>query len=111
MGALLLAAGAAGQRWALPHAPILIPQPVGGLQGHATDSEIHAREMLRMRESLDQILSFHTGKDMEAVRRDTERDFFMDGERALQYGIVDKILTKHAQEMGSPSPIRGDESG
>jgi ATP-dependent Clp protease protease subunit len=111
MGALLLAAGAAGKRWTLPHSRIMIHQPLGGFQGQATDIEIHAREILRMRESLDQILSKHTGRDMEAVRRDTERDFFMDGEQALQYGIVDKILTKHAREPGVLSAVRGDEPG
>lgn len=111
MGALLLAAGAPGKRWALPHARIMIHQPLGGFQGQATDIEIHAREMLRMRESLDRILAKHTGQDIESVRRDTERDFFMDGDQALQYGIVDKILTKHAQGPGVVAAVSGDEPG
>lgn len=110
MGALLLAAGAATKRWALPHSRIMIHQPLGGFQGQATDIEIHAREMLRMRESLDRILARHTGRDIETVRRDTERDFFMDGEQALQYGIVDKVLTKHLKDEGVSGPMRGDDS-
>ena len=110
MGALLLAAGAAGKRWALPHARIMIHQPLGGFQGQATDIEIHAREILRMRETLDGILASHTGQDLETVRRDTDRDFFMDGEQALQYGIIDKILTKHSLEQGGLRPVRGDDS-
>jgi ATP-dependent Clp protease protease subunit len=110
MGALLLAAGAAGKRWVLPHARIMIHQPLGGFQGQATDIEIHAREILRMRETLDSILVKHTGQDAETVRRDTDRDFFMDGEQALQYGIIDKILTKHSFEQAGPRPVRGDDS-
>jgi len=110
MGALLLAAGAKGKRWALPHARIMIHQPLGGFQGQATDIEIHAREILRMRETLDGILSRHTGQDFETVRRDTDRDFFMDGEQALQYGIIDKILVKNAMEPSGKAPVRGEDS-
>ncbi len=94
MGALLLAAGAEGKRWALPHSRIMIHQPMGGFQGQATDIDIHAREILRLREELNRILSHHTGKDMETVARDTERDFFMDGRQALEYGIIDKVIER-----------------
>jgi ATP-dependent Clp protease protease subunit len=95
MGALLLAAGAPGKRWALPHSRIMIHQPLGGFQGQATDIEIHAKEILRMREELNSILSRHTGQEMEALQRDTERDFFMDGVQAMEYGILDKVIEKH----------------
>jgi ATP-dependent Clp protease protease subunit len=111
MGALLLAAGAKGKRWALPHARIMIHQPLGGFQGQATDIEIHAREILRMRETLDGILSRHTGQDLETVRRDTDRDFFMNGEQALQYGIIDRVLEKHAVEASGPRIARGEDDG
>ncbi|NOY45050.1 ATP-dependent Clp endopeptidase proteolytic subunit ClpP [Deferrisoma camini] len=94
MGALLLAAGAKGKRWALPHSRIMIHQPMGGFQGQATDIDIHAREILRLREELNRILSHHTGKDVETVARDTERDFFMDGRQALEYGIIDKVIER-----------------
>ncbi|GAB4263614.1 MULTISPECIES: ATP-dependent Clp protease proteolytic subunit [Deferrisoma] len=94
MGALLLAAGAPGKRWALPHSRIMIHQPMGGFQGQATDIEIHAREILRLREELNRILSHHTGKDIETVARDTDRDFFMDGRQALEYGIIDKVIER-----------------
>lgn len=102
MGALLLAAGAPGKRWALPHSRIMIHQPLGGFQGQATDIEIHAKEILRLRERLNRILASHTGKGMATIRTDTERDFFMDGEQALAYGIIDKVIEKHAKiEAGS----------
>ncbi len=93
MAALLLAGGAKGKRYALPHARILIHQPLGGTQGQATDIDIHAREILRTRENLNSLLSKHTGQDIEKVRNDTERDFFMSSEEALEYGIVDKVIT------------------
>jgi ATP-dependent Clp protease protease subunit len=94
MGALLLAAGAQGKRYALPHSRIMIHQPMGGAQGQATDIDIHAREILKMRESLNQILAKHTGTDIEQIRKDTERDFFMDTEQAREYGLVDKVIHK-----------------
>jgi len=97
MGALLLAAGAPGKRWSLPHSRIMIHQPLGGFQGQATDIEIHAKEILRMRERLNRILAHHTGKDISTIGADTERDFFMDGEQALAYGILDKVIEKHAK--------------
>lgn len=94
MGALLLAAGAAGKRYALPHARILIHQPMGGFQGQATDIEIHAREILRMKSELNQILAHHTGQPLDRIETDTERDFFMSGEEGVKYGIVDQVITK-----------------
>ncbi len=94
MGALLLAAGAPGKRWTLPHSRIMIHQPIGGFQGQATDIDIHAKEILRLRERLNQILARHTGKDLDVVASDTERDFFMDGQQAVAYGIVDKVIEK-----------------
>ena len=94
MGALLLAAGSKGKRFALPHARILIHQPMGGFQGQATDIEIHAKEILRMRGELNQILVKHTGQPLARIEADTERDYFMGGEEAVQYGIVDSVLSR-----------------
>ncbi|MFQ5735559.1 MAG: ATP-dependent Clp endopeptidase proteolytic subunit ClpP [Thermodesulfobacteriota bacterium] len=94
MGALLLAGGAAGKRFALPNARILIHQPLGGAQGQATDIDIQAREILRIREELANIMSRHTGQSLEKVHKDTERDFFMSGQQALEYGIIDKVIEK-----------------
>jgi ATP-dependent Clp protease protease subunit len=93
MGALLLAAGAKGKRYALPHSRIMIHQPLGGMQGQATDIDIHAKEILKTRDTLNSILAKHTGQDLEKIRKDTERDFFMSSEEAKEYGIVDKIIT------------------
>jgi ATP-dependent Clp protease protease subunit len=92
MGALLLSAGAAGKRLALPNSRIMIHQPIGGFYGQATDVEIHAREILKTKELLNAILAKHTGKDVEKIRVDTERDYFMSGEEAKQYGIVDDVI-------------------
>ncbi len=94
MGALLLAGGAEGKRFALPHARVLIHQPLGGAQGQATDIDIQAREILRMREELTNILVKHTGQTLEKLYRDTERDFYMTGEQAREYGIIDKVIEK-----------------
>ncbi len=94
MGAVLLAAGAPGKRFALPHARIMIHQPLGGFQGQATDIEIHAREILRLKRMLNEILSKHTGKPLEKIEQDTERDYFMSAEEAMEYGLIDKVLTK-----------------
>ncbi len=93
MAALLLAAGAAGKRYALPHSRIMIHQPLGGTQGQATDIDIHAKEILKMRDTLNHILFKHTGQPIEKVRKDTERDYFMTSEEAKEYGIVDKVIT------------------
>jgi ATP-dependent Clp protease protease subunit len=93
MGALLLAAGAKGKRYALPHSRIMIHQPLGGMQGQATDIDIHAKEILKTRDTLNNILAEHTGQDIEKIRRDTERDFFMNSKEAKDYGLIDKIIT------------------
>ncbi len=92
MGALLLTAGTKGKRYALPNARILIHQPLAGIQGQATDIDIHAREILRMRERLDEILVHHTGQSLKRVHADTERDFFMNGEDAKAYGLIDDVI-------------------
>ena len=92
MGALILAGGAAGKRHALPHARIMIHQPMGGFQGQATDIDIHAKEILRLRERLNRIMMKHTGKTLKTVNRDTERDNFMESQEALQYGIIDSVI-------------------
>jgi ATP-dependent Clp protease protease subunit len=94
MAALLLAAGTKGKRYCLPHSRIMIHQPLGGAQGQATDIDIQAREILKVREILNQILVKHTGQSLERIQRDTERDFFMSAEEAKEYGIVDKVITK-----------------
>ena len=94
MGAVLLAAGKAGKRYALPNARIMIHQPMGGFQGQASDVEIHAREMLRVKQELNRILSVHTGKPVDDLKTDTDRDYFMSGEEALTYGIVDHVIAK-----------------
>ena len=96
MGAVLLAGGAKGKRYALPHARVLIHQPLGGVQGQATDIDIQAREILRMREEINTIFTKHTGQDVERIRQDTERDFFMTADQALKYGIIDQIVEKRA---------------
>jgi len=98
MGALLLAAGAKGKRYALPHARVMIHQPLGGVQGQATDIDIQAREIMKIKELIHKILVKHTGQNIEKIRQDTERDYFMDAEEALRYGIVDRIITE--RDMG-----------
>ena len=95
MGALLLAGGAAGKRMALPNAKILIHQVSSGFQGQATDIEIHAKEIIALRQRLDEIISEHTGQPIEKVKKDTERDYFMSAEEAREYGIVDRVITSH----------------
>ncbi len=101
MGALLLAAGGKGKRFALPHARIMIHQPLGGVQGQATDIDIQAREILRMREELNRILMYHTGQSMEKIQRDTDRDFFMTAEQAKEYRIVDEVISSKP----TPRPV------
>jgi ATP-dependent Clp protease protease subunit len=106
MGALLLAAGTREKRFTLPHSRILIHQPLGAFQGQAADVEIQAKEILRMRERLNDILSHHTGQPLEKIQKDTDRDFFMSGEQAREYGIVDKVIVEreipeeNAEEKG-----------
>ncbi|MEE8241380.1 MAG: ATP-dependent Clp endopeptidase proteolytic subunit ClpP [Nitrospirales bacterium] len=106
MGALLLAAGTKGKRFALPNARVMIHQPMGGFQGQATEIDIHAREILKIRERLNEILAKHCGQSVERIAQDTERDYFMAGEEAKQYGLIDEVITrppKGVAELG-----RGD---
>jgi ATP-dependent Clp protease protease subunit len=100
MGAVLLAAGAAGMRFALPNSQIMIHQPWGGFSGQATDIDIHAREILRLRSKLNEIMSLHTGQVLEKVAADTERDHFMTSEDAEKYGIIDRILVSRSDIQG-----------
>ena len=93
-GAVLLAAGAAGKRFALPHTRVLIHQPHGGIEGQAADMEIHAREILRQRRLIDEILARHTGQPIEKIRRDTDRDFILSAEEARDYGLVDEVIQR-----------------
>ncbi len=92
MGALLLTAGTKGKRYSLPNSRILIHQPMGGFQGQASDIAIQAKEILRMKETLNKILAFHTGKDLEQIQLDTDRDFFMAGDEAKEYGLIDHVI-------------------
>jgi ATP-dependent Clp protease protease subunit len=93
MGSLLLTAGAKGKRYCLPHSRVMIHQPLGGFQGQASDIDIHAREILLIREKLNKILSFHTGQDVEKIQQDTDRDNFLGAEDAVKYGLIDKVLS------------------
>ncbi|HEY8553739.1 MAG TPA: ATP-dependent Clp endopeptidase proteolytic subunit ClpP [Burkholderiales bacterium] len=96
MGAIILAGGAKGKRFALPHARMMVHQPMGGFQGPASDIDIHAREILRVRERLNQILVKHTGRTIEQIREDTDRDYFMEGPEAVKYGLIDAVIEKRA---------------
>jgi ATP-dependent Clp protease protease subunit len=100
MGALLLASGAKGKRYALPHARIMIHQPLGGVQGQATDIDIQAKEIMKIKELIHHILCKHTGQPMERIRQDTERDFFMDAEEAMRYGLIDRVITEREMQKG-----------
>lgn len=102
MAAILLAGGEKGKRFSLTHSRIMIHQPLGGFQGQATDISIHAQEILRMKQKLNEILAFHTGQPFEKVENDTDRDYFMSGEDARLYGLVDKVLTR-ITETGGPT--------
>lgn len=94
MGALLLAAGTKGKRFALPNSRILIHQPLGGAQGQATDIDIQAKEILKMKSVIHKVLAHHTGQSLEKIAKDTERDYFMDSNEALKYGLIDKVITE-----------------
>jgi len=96
MGALLLTGGAKGKRYCLPHARMMIHQPLGGVQGQASDIEIHAREILQVRDRLNKIMSQHTGQPLEKIEIDTDRDNFMSGTQSVEYGLIDKVLTSRA---------------
>lgn len=101
MGALLLAGGAAEKRYALPHSRVMIHQPLGGFQGQATDIDIHAREILKIREELNNILAYHTGQSVERISEDTDRDNFMDSTTAKEYGLIDEVLDKRKENAES----------
>jgi ATP-dependent Clp protease protease subunit len=107
MGALLLAAGTKGKRYALPHSRVMIHQPMGGVQGQATDIDIQAKEILKIKETVHKILVEHTGQPIKKIRQDTERDFFMSGEEAMKYGIVDRIIKK--REINPESETKGKD--
>lgn len=112
MAAVLLAGGAPGMRYALPNTRVLIHQPSGGFSGQAADIQIHAQEILRVRRRLDEILSHHTGKPIEVVNRDSDRDFFMSADEAKAYGLVDEIIEGRPKDGGGPGPRRsGDSNG
>jgi len=107
MGALLLAAGTKGKRFALPNARVMIHQPMGGFQGQATEIDIHAREILKIRERLNVILAKHSGQSLEKIAHDTERDYFMSGEEAKEYGLIDEVIVR-SPEL---SPKNGNKAG
>lgn len=98
MGALLLAGGAAGKRYCLPHSRVMIHQPLGGFQGQASDIEIHAREILSIRSKLNHVLAHHTGQPLEVIERDTDRDNFMNGDEAVEYGLIDQVMNRRGED-------------
>jgi ATP-dependent Clp protease protease subunit len=100
MGALLLTAGAKDKRYCLPHSRVMIHQPLGGYQGQASDIDIHAREILKIRTQMNEIFAFHTGQSVEKIGEDTERDNFMDPQQALEYGLIDKVLDNRSVDSG-----------
>jgi len=103
MGAVLLAGGTKGKRFCLPHSRIMIHQPLGGFQGQASDIDIHAREVLKIRDRLNEILAQHTGQTKEKVSHDTDRDFFMGGEECVEYGLVDRVLSRRGEVLPVPA--------
>lgn len=98
MGAILLLGGAVGKRYSLPHARILLHQPMGGFQGQATDIDIQAREIIRIKEKLNEIIHTHTGRELQQIERDTDRDYYMTAEQALKYGIIDTVIEREKTE-------------
>jgi ATP-dependent Clp protease protease subunit len=100
MGAVLLAAGAKGKRFCLPHSRVMIHQPLGGYQGQATDIDIHAREILKIRQQLNELLAEHSGQSVDKIATDTERDNFMDPQQALSYGLIDKVFVNRTVDLG-----------
>ncbi|MBW2339825.1 MAG: ATP-dependent Clp endopeptidase proteolytic subunit ClpP [Deltaproteobacteria bacterium] len=108
MSALLLASGSKGKRFALPHSRIMIHQPMGATQGQATDIDIQAKEIMRLKQSINGLFALHTNQDVKKIRNDTERDYFMSGQEALEYGIVDKVITK--REMAIMKKDKGSKS-
>jgi len=103
MGALLLAAGESGMRYALPHSRILLHQPAGGFQGQATDIDIQAKEIIRLKSMLNDILSKHTGQKLKRIEEDTDRDYFMSAEECVKYGVIDRVLTSRSELEKTPS--------
>ena len=110
MAALLLAAGAKGKRMGLPNSRIMIHQPLGGVQGQATDIDIHAREILKLRQRLNEIMAQHTGNEVEKIARDTERDYHMTGEEACAYGLIDRVVRQH-EAAPQPQGPQGRSNG
>jgi ATP-dependent Clp protease protease subunit len=108
--AVILAGGARGKRFVLPHSTVLLHQPHGGAQGQSVDIDIQAREILRMRSLVDQILATHTGQPIERIARDTDRDFILDAQQAVEYGLVDEILSSH-QVLPALSSVAGEAGG
>ena len=111
MAALLLAAGAKGKRMGLPNSRIMIHQPLGGVQGQATDIDIHAREILKLRQRLNEIMAQHTGNEVEKIARDTERDYHMTGEEACAYGLIDRVVRQHEAAPQPQGPQRSNGGG
>ncbi len=107
MGAVLLTAGAPGKRFALPHSRIMLHQPLGGVQGQATDIDIHAREVLRIREELNHLLVKHTGQTLERIEKDTDRDMFMTSAQALDYGVIDEVVSNRRQDTDEEGKKKG----
>ena len=108
MGAFLLTAGTKGKRYALPNARVMIHQPMGGFQGQATDIDIHAREILKIRERLNEIMAKHTGQPLDKISQDTERDYFMSSEEAKRYGLIDEVITRPLKSL---KPVGSTDSG
>ncbi|MDZ4733094.1 MAG: ATP-dependent Clp endopeptidase proteolytic subunit ClpP [Nitrospirota bacterium] len=110
MGAFLLTAGTKGKRFALPNARVMIHQPMGGFQGQATEIDIHAREILKIRERLNEIMAKHTGQPLEKISRDTERDYFMSAEEAKRYGLIDEVITRPPKLIKAVSGDAGKDA-
>ena len=108
MGAFLLTAGTKGKRYALPNARVMIHQPMGGFQGQATEIDIHAREILKIRERLNEIMAKHTGQPLDKISQDTERDYFMSSEEAKRYGLIDEVITRPLKSL---KPLGATDSG
>jgi ATP-dependent Clp protease protease subunit len=109
MGAVLLAAGTKGKRYALPHSRIMIHQPIGGIQGQATDIDIQAKEILRLKTALNEILANHTGQPLKTIEKDSDRDFFMSPDQACEYGIIDKVIHDRSSLFGKKPEDAEDE--
>ncbi len=107
MGAVLLAAGTRGKRFALPHSRIMIHQPMGGVQGQAVDIEIHAREIMKLREIINEVLSKHTGQPLEKINKDTDRNYFMSPEEAKEYGLIDEVIMSRKEMSGNGKKAKG----